>query len=55
MYHFISGYTANLAGTEQGVKTPKLTFSAGFGAPFLAFHPSVYAKMLSEKMKKHKC
>jgi phosphoenolpyruvate carboxykinase (ATP) len=45
-YHFISGYTAKLAGTEIGVKEPKATFSAGFGAPFLPRHPGEYAAML---------
>ena len=45
-YHFISGYTAKLAGTEIGVKEPTATFSAGFGAPFLPRHPGVYAHML---------
>ena len=42
-YHFISGYTAKLAGTEIGVKEPTATFSAGFGAPFLPRHPGEYA------------
>lgn len=51
MYHFISGYTAKVAGTETGVKEPTATFSACFGAPFLPLHPGVYAKMLGEKMK----
>ncbi len=46
-YHFISGYTAKLAGTEVGVAEPKATFSAGFGAPFLPRHPGEYAAMLS--------
>jgi len=50
MYHFISGYTAKVAGTEAGVKEPTATFSACFGAPFLPLHPGVYAKMLGEKM-----
>lgn len=53
MFHFLSGYTAKLAGTERGVTEPKATFSACFGAPFLALHPSVYAKMLGEKIEKH--
>jgi phosphoenolpyruvate carboxykinase (ATP) len=53
MYHFISGYTAKVAGTETGVTTPKKTFSACFGAPFLPLHPTKYAEMLGEKMKKH--
>merc|ERR1712070_1172379 len=53
MYHFISGYTAKVAGTEEGVTEPQATFSACFGAPFLAWHPYVYAEMLAEKLKKH--
>jgi phosphoenolpyruvate carboxykinase (ATP) len=53
MYHFISGYTAKVAGTEEGVKEPEATFSACFGAPFLVWHPSVYAEMLSAKLEKH--
>ncbi len=52
-YHFISGYTAKLAGTEIGVKEPKATFSAGFGAPFLPRHPGVYAGMLSERLERY--
>jgi len=54
MYHFVSGFTAKLAGTEVGVTEPKAAFSACFGAPFMAHKPSVYAKLLGEKMKKHK-
>jgi phosphoenolpyruvate carboxykinase (ATP) len=54
MYHFISGYTAKVAGTEKGVTEPKATFSTCFGAPFMALHPSVYAKLLGEKIVKHK-
>lgn len=54
MYHFISGYTAKVAGTEKGVTEPKATFSTCFGAPFMALHPSVYANLLGEKIKKHK-
>ncbi|MFN3916667.1 MAG: phosphoenolpyruvate carboxykinase (ATP) [Flavobacteriales bacterium] len=50
MYHFISGYTAKVAGTEAGVTEPQNTFSACFGAPFLALHPSKYAEMLGKKM-----
>jgi phosphoenolpyruvate carboxykinase (ATP) len=50
-YHFISGYTAKLAGTEIGVTEPKATFSAGFGAPFLPRHPGEYARMLAERLK----
>lgn len=49
-YHFISGYTAKVAGTEAGVTEPEPSFSAGFGAPFLPLHPTRYADMLSEKM-----
>ena len=52
-YHFISGYTAKLAGTEIGVTEPKATFSAGFGAPFLPRHPGVYAAMLAERLERH--
>merc|ERR1719433_279856 len=52
MYHFISGYTAKVAGTEEGVKEPEATFSACFGAPFLVWHPSVYAEMLAAKLEK---
>lgn len=54
MYHFISGYTAKVAGTEKGVKEPTATFSACFGAPFMVRHPSVYAQMLARKIKDHK-
>lgn len=53
MYHFISGYTAKVAGTEVGVNEPVATFSACFGAPFLPLHPTEYADMLGEKMTKH--
>ncbi|MFU8804012.1 MAG: phosphoenolpyruvate carboxykinase (ATP), partial [Bradymonadaceae bacterium] len=53
MYHFISGYTAKVAGTEVGVTEPKATFSAGFGAAFLVWHPMRYAELLAEKMRKH--
>jgi phosphoenolpyruvate carboxykinase (ATP) len=52
-YHFISGYTAKLAGTEVGVREPKATFSAGFGAPFLPRHPQEYATMLGERLDAH--
>merc|ERR1711979_97350 len=52
MYHFISGYTAKVAGTEEGVKEPEATFSACFGAPFLVWHPYVYAEMLAAKLEK---
>jgi phosphoenolpyruvate carboxykinase (ATP) len=54
MYHFISGYTAKVAGTEKGVTEPKATFSTCFGAPFMVWHPTVYAKLLGEKIKKQK-
>jgi len=54
MYHFMSGYTAKVAGTEQGVTEPQATFSACFGAAFMVWHPSVYAKLLAEKMRLHK-
>lgn len=54
MYHFMSGYTAKVAGTEMGIKEPQETFSACFGEAFLTLHPSVYAEMLAEKMLKHK-
>ena len=50
MYHFLSGYTAKVAGTERGVTAPEATFSACFGAPFLPRHPGVYAKMLGERL-----
>lgn len=53
MYHFINGYTARVAGTERGVKEPSAVFSACFGAPFMARPPSVYAKLLGEKIAKH--
>jgi len=50
MYHFLSGYTSKLAGTERGVLQPESTFSACFGAPFLPLPPSVYAEMLGSKI-----
>jgi phosphoenolpyruvate carboxykinase (ATP) len=53
MYHFISGYTAKVAGTEVGVSEPEATFSSCFGAPFLVWHPMKYASLLAEKMRKH--
>ncbi len=53
MFHFLSGYTAKVAGTERGVTEPKATFSACFGAPFMARHPTVYAKLLGEKIARH--
>ncbi len=53
MYHFMSGYTSKLAGTERGITEPRATFSECFGAPFMSRHASVYAKMLGEKITKH--
>jgi len=53
MFHFMSGYTSKLAGTERGVKEPKATFSKCFGAPFMPRPASVYAEMLGEKISKH--
>jgi phosphoenolpyruvate carboxykinase (ATP) len=50
MYHFLSGYTAKVAGTERGVKEPEATFSTCFGAPFMVLHPGVYADLLGRKM-----
>ena len=54
MYHFVSGFTARVAGTEVGVTEPQPTFSACFGGPFMAHKPNVYAKLLGDKMSKHK-
>lgn len=54
MYHFVSGYTAKVAGTEMGVSEPQATFSACFGAPFLVMHPLRYAELLAQKMQQHK-
>jgi phosphoenolpyruvate carboxykinase (ATP) len=53
MYHFISGYTAKVAGTEAGITEPQTTFSACFGAPFMPLHPTKYAEMLGEKITNH--
>lgn len=53
MYHFVSGFTAKLAGTEVGITEPQAAFSACFGAPFMAREPSVYAAILADKMRKH--
>ena len=53
MYHFISGYTAKVAGTEVGVTEPVATFSPCFSGPFIVWHPSKYAELLADKMKKH--
>lgn len=50
MYHFMSGYTSKLAGTERGITEPQATFSTCFGAPFMPYHPAVYAKLLGEKI-----
>ena len=53
MYHFLSGYTARVAGTEKGVTEPKVAFSTCFGAPFLPLNPNVYARMLGERIARH--
>lgn len=53
MYHFMSGYTAKVAGTERGVTEPSATFSTCFGAAFMTLHPTVYAELLAKKMEKH--
>jgi phosphoenolpyruvate carboxykinase (ATP) len=53
MYHFLSGYTAKVAGTERGVTEPQATFSTCFGAPFLPLKPGVYARMLGERLARH--
>ena len=50
VYHFLSGYTAKVAGTERGVTEPQATFSACFGAPFMSLHPTVYGKLLAERL-----
>ncbi len=55
IYHFLSGYTAKVAGTERGVTDPQATFSACFGAPFMPLHPSSYAKLLGERIDEHGC
>jgi phosphoenolpyruvate carboxykinase (ATP) len=54
MYHFLSGYTAKLAGTERGIQEPQATFSTCFGSPFLPLPPSLYAELLGRKMEEHK-
>jgi phosphoenolpyruvate carboxykinase (ATP) len=54
MFHFLSGYTAKVAGTERGVTEPQATFSTCFGAPFLPRHPGVYAQMLGERLREHR-
>ena len=53
MYHFLLGYTAKVAGTERGITEPQATFSTCFGAPFMPHHPSVYSKLLGNKLKEH--
>ena len=53
MYHFLSGYTAKVAGTERGVTEPSATFSTCFGAPFMVLHPTVYATLLGERIARH--
>lgn len=53
MYHFISGYTAKVAGTEAGITEPQTTFSTCFGAPFMPLHPTRYAELLGNKIRKH--
>jgi len=53
MYHFLSGYTAKVAGTERGVTEPTATFSTCFGAPFMVHHPTVYAHLLGERIDTH--
>lgn len=54
MYHFMSGYTSKLAGTERGITEPKETFSQCFGAPFMPLHAKVYAEMLGCKIDEHR-
>ena len=53
MYHFLSGYTAKVAGTEKGLTEPTATFSTCFGAPFMAWHPNVYARLLGERIARY--
>src|SRR5262249_45930725 len=55
LYHFLSGYTAKIAGTEAGVTEPGATFSTCFAAPFLPLHPTRYAELLGQRMRKHRC
>ena len=52
-YHFISGYSAKMAGTEVGVTEPEATFSPGFGGPFMVWHPTVYSGLLAERLRRH--
>jgi phosphoenolpyruvate carboxykinase (ATP) len=54
MYHFLSGYTAKVAGTEKGVTEPQATFSTCFGKPFMPMAPTVYAGLLLERLRKHR-
>ena len=54
MYHFISGYTAKVAGTEMGVTEPQATFSPCFGGPFMVWHPTKYAELLADKIQRHR-
>jgi phosphoenolpyruvate carboxykinase (ATP) len=53
MYHFLSGYTAKVAGTEKGITEPKATFSTCFGAPFMVLHPTVYARFFGDRIARH--
>ncbi|MEO9263452.1 MAG: phosphoenolpyruvate carboxykinase (ATP) [Candidatus Baltobacteraceae bacterium] len=53
MYHFLSGYTAKVAGTERGVTEPQATFSTCFGAPFMVHHPTIYSRLLGKKLAEH--
>jgi phosphoenolpyruvate carboxykinase (ATP) len=54
MYHFLSGYTAKVAGTERGVTEPQATFSTCFGAPFMVHHPKVYGELLRDNIARHR-
>ena len=54
MYHFLSGYTAKVAGTERGIKEPSATFSTCFGAAFMKLHPTVYADLLQKKLERYR-
>jgi phosphoenolpyruvate carboxykinase (ATP) len=55
LYHFLSGYTAKVAGTEAGVTSPEATFSTCFAAPFLPLHPTRYADLLADRLRRHRC